>query len=130
MAMEINRPDVLAEMNAVFQRYEQALVTNDVVTLDGLFWQSPHTVRYGITEDLYGYAAIAAFRKARSPLNLARTLRNTVITTFGEDYATTATEFLRPPGTAIGRQMQTWVRTEADWRVVAAHVSLLPVDGP
>ncbi|MEO8038624.1 MAG: oxalurate catabolism protein HpxZ [Betaproteobacteria bacterium] len=126
--MQINRPDVLAEVRAAFDRYEQALVTNDVTTLDSLFWASPHTVRYGATENLHGYAAIAAFRKARSPLNLARTLRDTVITTFGEDFATASTEFLRPPGTAIGRQMQTWVRTDEGWRVVAAHVSLLRLE--
>lgn len=122
---EVNRPEVLAEVQAAFERYEQALVGNDVTTLDELFWASPHTVRYGATENLYGRDAIIAFRKARSPLNLARTLRNTVITTFGTDFATASTEFLRPPGTKIGRQMQTWVRTEAGWRVVAAHVSLL-----
>ena len=122
---EINIPEVLAEVRAMFDRYEQALVSNDVTTLDELFWASPLTVRYGATENLYGRDAIVAFRKARSPLNLARTLRNTVITTFGTDFATAATEFLRPPGTAVGRQMQTWVRTAEGWRVVAAHVSLL-----
>lgn len=124
-AAEVNRPEVLAEVRAAFERYERALVGNDVTTLDELFWASPHTVRYGATENLYGRDAIIAFRKARSPLNLARTLRNTVITTFGTDFATASTEFLRPPGTKVGRQMQTWVRTEAGWRVVAAHVSLL-----
>jgi len=126
--LEINRPDVLAEVRAVFDRYEVALVTNDVDTLDELFWASPLTVRYGLGENLYGRDAIVAFRRARSPLNLARTLRNTVITTFGADFATASTEFLRPPGTAVGRQMQTWMRTAAGWRVVAAHVSLLPAE--
>lgn len=126
MTPEINRPEVLAEVRAMFDRYERALVSNDVSTLDELFWASPLTVRYGATENLYGRDAIIAFRKARSPLNLARTLRHTVITTFGFDFATAATEFLRPPGTAVGRQMQTWVRTAEGWRVVAAHVSLLP----
>lgn len=122
---EVNRPEVLAEVRAAFERYEQALVGNDVTTLDELFWASPLTVRYGATENLYGRDAIIAFRKARSPLNLARTLHNTVITTFGTDFATASTEFLRPPGTKVGRQMQTWVRTGEGWRVVAAHVSLL-----
>lgn len=126
--LEINRPDVLAEVRAVFDRYEVALVTNDVDTLDELFWASPLTVRYGLGENLYGRDAIIAFRRARSPLNLARTLRNTVITTFGADFATASTEFLRPPGTAVGRQMQTWMRTATGWRVVAAHVSLLPAE--
>ena len=121
----VNRPEILAEVRAAFDRYEQALVSNDVTALDELFWASPLTVRYGATENLCGRDAIIAFRKARSPLNLARTLRNTVITTFGADFATACTEFLRPPGTRIGRQTQTWVRTGEGWRVVAAHVSLL-----
>jgi hypothetical protein len=124
--IEVNRPEILAEVRAAFDRYELALVTNDVATLDELFWASPLTVRYGLGENLYGRDAIVAFRRARSPLNLARTLRNTVITTFGSDFATASTEFLRPPGTAVGRQMQTWMRTPEGWRVVAAHVSLLP----
>lgn len=123
--LEINRPDVVAEVSSIFARYEQALVSNDVAALDELFWASPLTVRYGIGENLYGRDAIVAFRRARSPLNLARTLRNTVITTYGEDFATASTEFLRPPATAVGRQMQTWVRMAEGWRVVAAHVSLL-----
>jgi hypothetical protein len=123
--LEINRPDVVAEVSSIFARYEQALVTNDVAALDELFWASPLTVRYGIGENLYGRDAIVAFRRARSPLNLARTLRNTVITTYGEDFATASTEFLRPPATTVGRQMQTWVRMAEGWRVVAAHVSLL-----
>jgi hypothetical protein len=123
--MQVNDPDVLAEVTAVFERYERALVTNDVATLDELFWNSPLTVRYGIEENLYGYAAIAAFRKARSSANLARTLRRTVIVTFGQDVATASTEFIRPPGTKIGRQSQTWVRLAEGWRVVAAHVSLI-----
>jgi hypothetical protein len=124
--LEINRPDVLAEVRVAFDRYEVALVTNDVDTLDELFWASPLTVRYGLAENLYGRDAIIAFRRARSPLNLARTLRNTVITTFGADFATASTEFVRPPGSAVGRQMQTWMRTPEGWRVVAAHVSLIP----
>lgn len=126
-ASDVNRPEVLLEVRAAFERYEAALVGNDVETLDELFWASPLTVRYGATENLYGRDAIIAFRKARSPQNLARTLQNTVITTFGSDFATACTEFLRPPVTKIGRQTQTWVRTGEGWRVVAAHVSLLQV---
>jgi len=121
----INRPDVLAEMEAVFARYETALVTNDLATLDELFWRDARTIRYGIAEDLYGYAEITAFRHARSPLGLTRTLARTVITTYGEDFATASTEFVRSPG-KIGRQMQTWVRMQEGWRVVAAHVSVIP----
>jgi len=93
--------------------------------LDALFWRSPHTVRYGTGENLYGFDAIAAFRSARSPAGLARTLSRTVITTFGSDLATTMTEFRRDGSSAIGRQSQTWVRLPEGWRVVAAHVSLL-----
>lgn len=121
--MEINRPDVVSEVTAAFERYEQALVSNDVAVLDQLFWQSPHTIRYGATENLYGYAAIAAFRSQRSAKGLARMLENTVITTYGMDFATANTEFRRPGQS--GRQSQTWMRTPAGWQVVSAHVSLL-----
>jgi hypothetical protein len=122
----VNDPAVHAEVEAVFARYEDALVNNRVEVLDELFWRSPHTVRYGATENLVGYDAIAAFRAGRSPVGLARTLSNTVITTFGHDFATTMTEFRREGGAALGRQSQTWVRLPEGWRVVAAHVSLLP----
>lgn len=123
--MEINRPAVLAEVQAVFARYEQALVNNEVEVLDELFWDAPHTVRYGATENLVGYAAIQAFRAGRSPAGLARRLQNTVITTYGDDTATAMTEFVREGSSAIGRQSQTWVRMPGGWKVVAAHVSLL-----
>lgn len=122
--MEINLPDVVAEVTNAFNRYEAALVNNDVAVLDELFWQSPHTVRYGATENLYGYEAIANFRRNRSPQGLARSLKNTVITTYGLDFATANTEFQREAG-KIGRQSQTWMRTPEGWRVVSAHVSLL-----
>jgi hypothetical protein len=121
--MEINIPDVLAEVEQAFARYERALVTNDIAELDALFWRSPHTLRYGATENLYGYDAIAAFRAGRPAVNLARDLVKTVITTYGRDFATANAEFKRPTGT--GRQSQVWVRTDDGWRVVAAHVSLL-----
>jgi hypothetical protein len=122
--MEINIAEVLAEVEQAFARYERALVANDVAELDALFWRSPQTLRYGVTENLYGYDEIAAFRAGRSPANLARDLLKTVITTYGRDFATANAEFRRPTGT--GRQSQTWVRTDEGWRVVAAHVSLLP----
>ena len=124
-ASEINHPDVLAEAKDAFARYEQALVTNDVATLNELFWNSPHTIRYGITECLYGYDQIKSFRSARSPVNLVRTLRNTVITTYGSDLAIASTEFLRPTTPKIGRQMQTWKKMPEGWRVIAAHVSFM-----
>jgi hypothetical protein len=123
--MDINKPAVLAEVEAAFRRYEVALTTNDVAVLDELFWDSPHTIRYGIGENLYGYEAIKAFRAGRSPAGLMRTLSETVITTFGDDVATASTLFRREGGTKLGRQMQTWARTQAGWRVVAAHVSLI-----
>jgi hypothetical protein len=123
--MEINRVDVLREVTDIFNRYETALVTNDLQTLDELFWNSEHTIRYGLAEDLYGFAEIQNFRRERSPLSLARTLRRTVITTFGSDFATASTEFIRPPHERLGRQMQTWARFPEGWRVVAAHVSFI-----
>jgi hypothetical protein len=123
--MEINNPEVLAEVTAVFRRYEAALVGNDVAVLDELFWDSPFTLRYGVGENLYGYAAIQAFRAARPAIDLARDLTNTVITSYGRDLATANTEFRRHGAAKTGRQSQTWVRMPAGWRVVAAHVSLL-----
>jgi len=127
--LEINRPDVVIEVTRAFERYEQALVGNDVATLDALFWNSPSTLRYGAGENLYGYAAVAAFRAARPAVHLARTVTKTVITTFGSDFATTNMEFERGGGTSTGRQSQTWVRMPEGWRIVAAHVSLL-AQGP
>ena len=124
--MEINLPDVVAEVTDAFRRYEVALVSNDVAVLDGFFWQSPHTIRYGATENLYGYDAIAQFRSNRSPQGLDRRLSHTVITTYGRDFATTNTEFQRQATGKTGRQSQTWLRTDQGWKVVSAHVSLLP----
>lgn len=124
----INDAAVRAEVEAVFARYEDALVNNKIEVLDELFWRSPHTVRYGAGESLVGFDAIAAFRAARSPVGLARTLVRTVITTYGRDFATAMTEFQRQGSASIGRQSQTWVRLRDGpdgWRVVAAHVSLI-----
>ena len=123
----INVPEVVAEVQAAFDRYEQALVTNDVQVLDELFWRSPHTIRYGATENLYGYDEIQAFRAARPSQGLARTLTRTVITTYGHDAATANTEFWREGSDRVGRQSQTWLRTDDGWRVVSAHVSLMAV---
>jgi hypothetical protein len=121
----INLPDVAAEVREAFERYERALTGNDIGELDALFWQSPHTVRYGGGENLYGIEAIAAFRAARSPKGLARTLTRVVITTFGRDFATANCEFSRENPPQTGRQSQAWVRTQDGWRVVSAHISLL-----
>ena len=123
--MAINLPEVLAEVQVQFDRYELALTTNDVQVLDELFWNNPLTLRYGVTENLYGYDAIWAFRAARPATGLARTLLTTVITTYGRDMATANVEFQREGGARPGRQSQTWLRTGAGWRVVEAHVSLL-----
>lgn len=122
--MDVNLPDVKAEVEAAFARYEKALVTNDVDVLDELFWESPHTIRYGAGENLYGYEEIRAFRAGRSSKNLERTLHRTVITTFGRDMATAMTLFERE-GSRTGRQSQTWMRTPDGWKVVAAHVSVM-----
>ena len=121
----INLPEVVAEVTAAFDRYEDALVNNKVEVLDELFWNSPHTLRYGATENLYGYAEIQAFRAARPAQGLAREVLRTVITTYGLDFATANIEFSREGSTRTGRQSQTWMRTAQGWRVVAAHVSLL-----
>lgn len=123
--MDINRPDVLAEVEAAFARYEDALIHNRVDVLDELFWDSALTIRYGIGENLYGIEQIRAFRNARPAAGLARTLANTVITTYGSDFATAMTEFQRGDPQKLGRQSQTWARTASGWRVVAAHVSVI-----
>jgi hypothetical protein len=124
--MDIDLPAVVAEVRAAFDAYEIALVNNDVATLDALFRDDPRTVRYGGGENLYGYSEIKAFRSARSPVGLGRTISKTVITTYGREFATASTLYERPsaPG-KIGRQMQTWVKFPEGWRVVAAHVSLI-----
>ena len=124
--MEIDMPDVVAEVQGAFDRYEQALVSNDVETLDALFRDDPRTVRFGGTENLFGYDQIKAFRAARSAAGLARTLANTVVTTYGRDFAIASTLFHRAtmPG-KVGRQMQVWVRFPDGWFVVAAHVSVI-----
>ena len=124
--LEIDRPDVLAEVSAQFARYEQALVSNDVAVLDELFRKDSRTLRYGIAENLYGYGEIAAFRAARSPAGLMRKTSRTIITSYGRDTAVASTLFYRDsvPG-RVGRQMQTWVRFPEGWRIVAAHVSII-----
>jgi hypothetical protein len=124
--MEIDLPEIVAEVRAAFERYERALVSNDVATLDSLFRQDSRTIRYGLAENLYGHDEIAAFRAGRPPRGLMRSRSKTVVTTYGRDFAVASTLFHRDtaPG-KIGRQMQTWVRCEEGWRVVAAHVSLI-----
>jgi hypothetical protein len=124
--MEINIPEVLAEVTAAFERYEKALVGNDVEALDDLFFDASTTIRYGGGENLYGIGEIRAFRAARSPVGLQRTLEGTVVTAYGRDMAVASTLFRRDsaPG-RVGRQMQTWMRTPEGWKVVAAHVSVI-----
>jgi len=124
--MEIDLPEVVAEVKAAFERYEKALVANDVTVLDSIFRDDPRVIRYGGGENLYGYQEVAAFRAARSPVGLTRTLSKTVITTYGRDFAVASTLFHRASMRGkVGRQMQTWVRSPEGWRVVAAHVSVI-----
>ena len=124
--LEINLPEVVAEVTSAFTRYEQALVANDVAALDQLFWKSPFTLRYGVAENLYGYDAIVYFRATRPSINLTRRLTNTIITAYGRDFATANTEFQREGSTVTGRQSHVWLRTTEGWRIAAAHVSLMP----
>lgn len=128
--LAIDLAEVVAEVRAAFDRYEAALVTNDVDVLDELFWNDARTLRYGATENLYGYDEIAAFRAGRSPAGLARTLTKVVVSTYGRDFATANMEFERGGGAVRGRQSHTWVRMPEGWRIVAAHVSLLPSGAP
>jgi Protein of unknown function (DUF3225) len=124
--LEINLPNVLAEVTGAFQRYEGALVANDVAALDASFWNSRNTLRFGIAENLYGYDAIAAFRSGRPAIDLTRQLKNTSIISYGRDFATANTEFQRLGSAVIGRQSHVWLRTDDGWRIAAAHVSLMP----
>ena len=124
--MDIDLPDVLAEVSAQFARYEAALVSNDVAVLDELFRDDSRTLRYGIAENLYGHKEIMAFRAARSPVGLMRKIDRTVITTYGRDTAVASTLFYRDGAKGrVGRQMQTWVRFPEGWKIVAAHVSII-----
>ncbi|HUO00938.1 MAG TPA: oxalurate catabolism protein HpxZ [Bradyrhizobium sp.] len=124
--MQVDLPEVVAEVSEQFARYEKALVTNDIAVLDGLFRDDPRTLRYGIGENLYGYEAIMAFRAARSPVGLMRRTAKTVITAYGRDCAVASTLFYRDTASGkVGRQMQTWVRFPEGWKIVAAHVSVI-----
>jgi hypothetical protein len=124
--MDVDLPDVLAEVTAQFERYEKALVSNDIAVLDELFRPDQRTLRYGVGENLYGHDEIMAFRAARSPVGLGRKTARTLITTYGRDTAVASTLFYREqlPG-KVGRQMQTWIRFPEGWRIVAAHVSII-----
>jgi hypothetical protein len=123
--MIINDPATLAEVTECFEAYERALGANDLATLDGFFWDSPHALRYGVGENLVGIDMIRAFRKERLGGSPPRTLHNTVITTWGRDFATANTEFRRANTSRSGRQTQVWVRMSEGWRIVAGHVSMI-----
>lgn len=127
--MEINAPEIVAEVTDAFLRYEHALKVNDVDTINLLFWNSPHTLRYGPNGTLLGHAALSAFRRGRATKGLDRILKDTVITTFGRDFAVANTESVRRGDTVNSRQSQTWVRMADGWRIVAAHVSDQPAKG-
>ncbi len=126
--MLINQPEIVAELQALYPKYEAALLANDAETLTQMFWASPHAMRFGVTENLYGIEEIDAFRKGRSPANLARTVRRLDIVTFGRDFGSITLEFQRTVNgkTISGRQSQVWVRFPEGWRIVSAHVSVLP----
>jgi hypothetical protein len=124
----INDPEVIAELRALYLRYEEALVSNDVDTLMSMFWTGPEVMRFGVTENLYGPEELAAFRKGRSAANLVRTITRLDVVSFGLDFASITLEFERSSasGTVRGRQSQIWVRLPEGWRIVSAHISLLP----
>ena len=132
ISMIINDPETIAELKALYPLYETALVNNDADTLTRMFWSSPQAMRFGLTENLYGIAEIEAFRKGRSPANLARTVRRLDIVTFGSDVASITLEFERTINgqSRSGRQSQLWVRLPEGWRIVSAHVSMLPAEPP
>jgi ketosteroid isomerase-like protein len=123
--MEPNIPEIVAEVTAAFNRYEAALVANDVPALDSFFWNDPRVIRYALFDNGYGFEAIMKSRRARANVDLRRRLMRTVVTTFGRDFATANTEFRREESGREGRQSQTWVRTAEGWKIVSAHVSWL-----
>ena len=123
--MDLNLPEVVAEVGAAFNRYEAALTTNDVPALDSFFWNDPRVIRFSLSDNGYGFKAIMKARRARNNVDLRRRLMRTVLTTFGRDFATVNTEFKREDSGREGRQSQTWVRTAEGWKVVSAHVSWL-----
>lgn len=125
-APQLNLPEVIAEVRAVFLAYEAALLSNDVQTLNELFWESASTVRYGVAEHNYGIAAIQAYRRQATPVSPLRRLQRTIITTCGRDSAWVSTEFTAPNSALTGRQTQAWVRLAAGWKIIAAHVSEIP----
>lgn len=131
--MEVNKSEIVAEVTAAFIEYERALVDNELETMNALFWHTPQTVRYGIAEVQHGGEEIRAWRASCQPVPRSRRLHRTVVTTFGVDYATVSTEFTSDATSLLGRQMQTWARIGSPsephhgWKIVAAHVSLIPV---
>ena len=126
--MQINDPATVAELLELYPRYEAALVSNDVETLTAMFWASPYAIRLGAGENLYGVDEIEAFRKSRPAINLARSMVRLEIVAFGTDFGSITLEFERdsPGGVVRGRQSQVWVRLPEGWRIVSAHVSILP----
>jgi len=123
--VEVDISEVVAEVREAFNRYERAIVSNDVATLDEMFRDDPRTIRYGAAENLYGYKEIESFRSSRSSVGLTRALSKTIITTFGRDFAMASTLF--NPG-KVGRMTQTWVRFDEGWRIVVGHVSIVDSD--
>ena len=126
--MTINDPEVIAELEELYPQYEEALVSNDVEKLVAMFWAGTQVMRFGVTENLYGPEELEAFRKSRPAGNLARKVRRLDIVSFGRDFASITLEFERAGanGTLLGRQSQVWVRLPEGWRIVQAHVSVLP----
>lgn len=122
---EVDIPDVVAELTAAFEAYEKALVGNDIAGLNAMFWDNPRTVRFGTSdaERLYGQDAIAKFRISRGPIDQTRSLRNLRVTTYGRDFGTANVEFIPAGSDRVGRQTQTWLRTDMGWKIVSAHVS-------
>ncbi len=128
MRMLINDPATVAELRELYPRYEAALVGNDVETLTAMFWDSPYAVRLGAGENLYGTDEIEAFRRSRPSVGLARRQVRLEVVTFGTDFGSITLEFERDTagGVVRGRQSQVWVRMPEGWRIVSAHVSILP----
>lgn len=127
MTNDINIPEIIAEVRAAFERYEAALQGNDIPVMEEMFWNHDATTRYGVGENLHGWQQISEFRRSGKLGKFRRTLFNTVITTYGRDFATANTEYLREGEELSGRETKTLMRTVDGWRIVSAHASLLGV---
>jgi hypothetical protein len=125
-AAQLNLHEVVHEVTACFLDYESALMSNDVEALNAFFWRSPLVTRYGICDRQLGHDALVAYRAHVPAPRFTRELHDVRITALGPDVAVAMCEFRRSDTDLHGFQTQTWVRLPEGWRIVSAHVSMVP----